>query len=273
MRSPPAFPLSPAVPGPADEVLVLDCETTGLNPRIDEVIAVAAIVIRGSRIMTSEAYKAIVRADRVPTSESIKVHRLRARDVAEGRPMHEVFPELLRFIGGRPIVGYYVDFDVRMLDKYIFRYIEAKLTNRRIEVSEIYFALKYGGAPPGTVLDLRFQSILVRPRHSQSRATRCLQRCPDDRHDVRAAQGHASARRSHRARARRSAGASDRRLSSAHGARCGPGHEVGMLPVSSGQFPGGLCRSVEKPGSSSLMTELGSTPDVRRRSGAPEPLA
>ena len=57
MRSPPAFPLSPAVPGPADEVLVLDCETTGLNPRIDEVIAVAAIVIRGSRIMTSEAYK------------------------------------------------------------------------------------------------------------------------------------------------------------------------------------------------------------------------
>jgi DNA polymerase III subunit epsilon len=147
-------------PGPADEVLVLDCETTGLNPRIDEVIAVAAIVIRGNRIVTSEAYKALIRADRVPTSESIKVHRLRARDVAGGRPVHEVLPELLRFIGGRPIVGYYVDFDVRMLDKYVLRYIESKLPNRRIEVSEIYYALKYGGAPPGTVLDLRFQSIL-----------------------------------------------------------------------------------------------------------------
>ena len=56
---------------------------------------------------------------------------------------------MLRFIGGRPIVGYYVDFDVRMLDKYVLRYIEAKLPNRRIEVSEIYYALKYGGAPPG----------------------------------------------------------------------------------------------------------------------------
>jgi DNA polymerase-3 subunit epsilon len=148
-------------PGPADEVLVLDCETTGLNPRIDEVIAVAAIVIRGNRIVTSEAYKALIRADRVPTSESIKVHRLRARDVAGGRPVHEVLPELLRFIGGRPIVGYYVDFDVRMLDKYVLRYIESKLPNRRIEVSEIYYAIKYGGAPPGTVLDLRFQSILA----------------------------------------------------------------------------------------------------------------
>ncbi|MBL0406948.1 3'-5' exonuclease [Microvirga aerilata] len=148
-------------PGPPDEVVVLDCETTGLNPRTDEVIAVAAIVIRGNHIMTSKAYRAVIRSDRDPTSESIKIHRLRAHDVAQGRPMHEVLPELLRFIGGRPIVGYYVDFDVRMLDKYILRYIEAKLPNPRIEVSEIYFALKYGDAPPGTVLDLRFQSILA----------------------------------------------------------------------------------------------------------------
>ncbi len=147
-------------PGPPDEVVVLDCETTGLNPRIDEVIAIAAIMIRGSRIMTSEAFRAVIRADKAPTSASIKVHRLRARDVAQGRAMHEVLPELLRFIGGRPIVGYYVDFDVRMLDKYVLRYIEAKLPNRRIEVSAIYYALKYGGAPPGTVHDLRFQSIL-----------------------------------------------------------------------------------------------------------------
>ncbi len=148
-------------PGPPDEVVVLDCETTGLNPRTDEVIAVAAMVIRGNRIVTSKAYRAVIRADRDPTSQSIKIHRLRAQDVAQGRPMHEVLPELLRFIGGRPIVGYYVDFDVRMLDKYVLRYIEAKLPNLRIEVSEIYFALKYGGAPPGTVLDLRFRSILA----------------------------------------------------------------------------------------------------------------
>lgn len=148
-------------PGPPDEVVVLDCETTGLNPRTDEVIAVAAIVISGNQIMTSKAYRAVIRADRGPTSQSIKIHRLRAQDVAQGRPMHEVLPELLRFIGGRPIVGYFVDFDIRMLDKYILRYIEAKLPNPRIEVSKIYYALKYGGAPPGTVLDLRFQSIVA----------------------------------------------------------------------------------------------------------------
>jgi DNA polymerase-3 subunit epsilon len=147
-------------PGPPDEVVVLDCETTGLNPRTDEVIAVAAVIVKGRRILASEAFRAVIRSDKDPTSVSIKVHRLRARDVAEGRAMHEVLPEFLRFIGGRPIVGYYIDFDVRMLDKYILRYIEAKLPNRLIEVSSMYYALKYGGAPPGTVLDLRFASIL-----------------------------------------------------------------------------------------------------------------
>lgn len=146
-------------PGPPGEVVVLDCETTGLNPKIDEVIAIAALIIRGRRIMTSEPFRAVIRPDKNPTSTSIKVHRLRARDVVEGRAMHEVLPEFLRFIGGRPIVGYYVDFDIRMLDKYVLRFIEAKLPNRRIEVSSMYYALKYGGAPPGTVHDLRFVSI------------------------------------------------------------------------------------------------------------------
>ena len=148
-------------PGPPDESVVIDCETTGLNPRRDDVIAVAAIRIRGSRILTSEAYRAIIRSDKAPTSESIKVHQLRAKEVSEGRGLHHVLPELLRFIGSRPIVGYYVDFDVAMLDKHVLRFIETKLPNPRIEVSEIYYALKYRNAPPGAVHDLRFASILA----------------------------------------------------------------------------------------------------------------
>jgi DNA polymerase-3 subunit epsilon len=147
-------------PGPPDEVVVIDCETTGLNPRRDEVIAIAAIKIRGRRILTSEAYRVVLRSDKAPSSASIKVHQLRAKEVAEGREMHEVLPELLRFIGGRPLVGYYIDFDVRMLDKYVLPFIQAKLPNQRLEVSEIYYALKYRNAPPGTVHDLRFAAIL-----------------------------------------------------------------------------------------------------------------
>jgi DNA polymerase III subunit epsilon len=147
-------------PGPADEVVAIDCETTGLNVRTDDVITIAAIKIRGSRILTSERFEAVVRPDASMRAENIKVHRLRQADVAQSPLIRKVLPRLLHFVGGRPLVGYYVDFDIAMLDKYILPHIGIELPNRRIEVSKLYYERKYGDAPANTVIDLSFAAIL-----------------------------------------------------------------------------------------------------------------
>jgi DNA polymerase-3 subunit epsilon len=149
-------------PGPPGEVVSLDCETTGLDPSMDDILAVAAVRIRGNRILLSERFEALVRPEESQAgAASIKVHRIRRADVADALPMRRVLPDLLRFIGGRPLVGYYIDFDVRMLDKYAKDLLQVKLPNRQIEVSELYFDRKYGDAPPGTVFDLRFAAMLA----------------------------------------------------------------------------------------------------------------
>lgn len=149
-------------PGPEGEVVSLDCETTGLNPEADDIVAVAAVRIRGNRILLSERFQALVRPEESEAgAASIKVHRIRRADVAGAQPMRRVLPELLRFIGGRPLVGYYIDFDVRMLDKYVKDLIQSKLPNPRIEVSALYYDRKYGDAPPGTAFDLRFGAMLA----------------------------------------------------------------------------------------------------------------
>lgn len=147
-------------PEPGNEYVSLDCETTGLDTRRDEIVAVAAVVVRGNRILTSRRFEAVVRPESAPTATSIKVHGLRSRDLAAGRPMRDVLPELLAFIGSRPLLGYYIDFDARMLDRYVAAEYRAWLPNRRIEVSSLYFDRKYAGAPPGTQHDLRFAAIL-----------------------------------------------------------------------------------------------------------------
>jgi DNA polymerase-3 subunit epsilon len=147
-------------PGPKDEVVAIDCETTGLNVRTDDIITIAAIKIRGNRILTSERFEVIVRPDAHMQAEAIKVHRLRQADVAQSPLIRKVLPRLLHFVGGRPLVGYYVDFDIAMLDKHILPYIGIELPNRRIEVSKLYYERKYGDAPANTVIDLSFAAIL-----------------------------------------------------------------------------------------------------------------
>jgi len=147
-------------PGPPDEAVSIDCETTGLNPRKDDIVTIAAIKIRGARILTSERFQATLRPEARMRPDAIKIHRLREADVAEGRAMRDVIPDFLRFIGGRPLVGYYLDFDVTMLNKHVRRFLGVELPNQRIETSALYYERKYGDAPPGTQIDLSFASLL-----------------------------------------------------------------------------------------------------------------
>jgi DNA polymerase III subunit epsilon len=69
------------------------------------------------------------------------------------------------------LVGYWIQFDVRMLNKYLLAMIDTRLPNRRIDVSRLYYDRKYGTAPPGTRIDLRYAAIRAdlklpaRPQH------------------------------------------------------------------------------------------------------------
>ncbi len=147
-------------PGPSDETVSIDCETTGLNTRKDDIVTIAAIKIRGARILTSERFEATLRPEARMRPDAIKIHRLREADVENGRAMRHIIPDFLRFIGGRPLVGYYLDFDVAMLNRHVRRFLGVDLPNQRIETSALYYERKYGDAPPGTQVDLHFASLL-----------------------------------------------------------------------------------------------------------------
>ena len=146
---------------PPGEAVSIDCETTGLDRRRDDIVSIAAVRIKGNRILTSQRFEVLVRPTARMNPAAIKIHHLRERDVAVGRAMAEVLPALLRFIGPRPLVGYYLEFDCAMIDRYLRRWLGIELPNARIEVSGLYYDRKYSDAPPGTHVDLTFQAILA----------------------------------------------------------------------------------------------------------------
>ena len=86
---------------PPDEWVSFDCETTGLDTRHDEIVAIGAVRIRGQRIMTSERLELLVRPEKkVLSAESIRIHRLRGQDVEAGLPAGEAVERLLRAFNG-----------------------------------------------------------------------------------------------------------------------------------------------------------------------------
>lgn len=145
---------------PSGEVVSVDCETTGLDPRRDEVLTIAAIRISGRRIRCADRLTLTVRPERAPTKETVRVHWLRPVDVGAGMPMAEALPKLLDFVGGRPIVGYFVNFDVDILGRYARSLIGCGLPNQTIEVSRLYYRWRYAESHwIGRECDLKFDTI------------------------------------------------------------------------------------------------------------------
>jgi len=149
---------------PPDEWVALDCETTGLNVHRDEIISVGAVRIVGDRILTSERLQLLVRPGKRRISvDSVRVHGLRERDVVEGMDPDEAMMALMRFIGSRPIVGYYLEFDVAMIDRAIFPLLGMGLPQQKIEVSAMFYDWKRRQLPPyyePAQIDLRFATVM-----------------------------------------------------------------------------------------------------------------
>lgn len=142
-----------------DELVCYDCETTGLNPKVDDIVTIAAVKIKNNKILTSESFERMVRPKKKLSGDSIKIHRIRECDLAETKDIDEVVMEFLDFVGNRPLVGYYLEFDVAMVNKYLKPKLGITLPHKQNEVSAIYYDKKLPAIPQGNI-DLRFDTIL-----------------------------------------------------------------------------------------------------------------
>ena len=141
------------------EYVVFDTETTGLNPKKDEILSIGAVKIRDNKILTSQTFEVFIKNSCEISSKSIEIHQIRPCDLDDAKTTDVAIREFLNFIGSRPLIGYFLEFDVNMINKYIKPMLGITLPNRMIEVSEVYFDKTIRFIPQGNI-DLRFDTIL-----------------------------------------------------------------------------------------------------------------
>ena len=150
---------------PAGEWVAIDCETTGLDVRRDEIISIAAIPIKNNSLLTSQRLELLIKPTQELSAESVRVHRLRACDLESGLDAHSAARAFLHFIGSRPLVGYYTEFDIAMINKIVYPVLGIRLPNAQLDVCNIYYDYKFKQLPPyqqyaNADIDFRFVSLM-----------------------------------------------------------------------------------------------------------------
>ena len=145
-----------------DELVSIDCETTGLDTRQDQILSVGAIRIKGDTLLTSERLDFLVRPERPVSERTILIHHIRPIDLADAVPLSDAMRRVLDFVGTRPLVGYFLEFDVAMLNRHIRPLTGIPLLNRKIEVSRLYYDWRTRQLPAGANIDLKFETIRTR---------------------------------------------------------------------------------------------------------------
>jgi DNA polymerase III subunit epsilon len=125
-----------------DEYVCFDCETTGLNPKKDDIVSIGAVIIKNNTIVSSKKFVKFVKPKTKLQAEAIKIHHIRVCDLEDAEDINTVIDEFLDFIGNRTLVGYFLEFDIAMINKYVKPKLGITLPNKTLEVSAIYHDYK-----------------------------------------------------------------------------------------------------------------------------------
>lgn len=147
-------------PPPQAEWVCFDCETTSLDLRKAEILSIGAVKIQDNKILTSQKLELLIKPQTPIDETSIKIHQLRHCDLAQGLTPQEAILHFLYFIGSRPLIGYYLTFDIAMINKYLRPLLGITLPHPQIDVSGLYYNYKQNVFRPIEV-DLRFDAILT----------------------------------------------------------------------------------------------------------------
>jgi DNA polymerase-3 subunit epsilon len=148
----------------------VDVETTGLDLRRDSIVSIGVAPVRDGRICCGESYYSLVRPDHPLSVASIRVHSLRAADLAAAPAAADVAGPVAALLAGRVVVAHAAWIE-RAFVRRLLRRAGARLTSPMIDTAALARALGYAagtadGHEPSLELLARRLSLPVYAPHN-----------------------------------------------------------------------------------------------------------
>jgi DNA polymerase III epsilon subunit family exonuclease len=95
------------------ELVVIDVETTGTDPKMSDLLEIAAVKVKGTNVVDS--WSTLVNPGRPIVGN--QVHGITDKDVAGAPSPKEAAEQLLKFVGDATVVGHNVGFDLGFIEE------------------------------------------------------------------------------------------------------------------------------------------------------------
>ncbi len=139
---------APAPPSDAKRWVVIDVETTGLDVRDDELLAIAAVAVcfddaGKPRLELHDTYEAVLHHAGASTDkDNILVHGIGVAAQRAGAPPPQILADFERWLGASPLVAWHAAFDRAMIGRAAQRHLRRVWPNAWLDLAPVAKALE-----------------------------------------------------------------------------------------------------------------------------------
>ncbi|MFO1307815.1 MAG: 3'-5' exonuclease [Burkholderiales bacterium] len=102
--------------GDADaRLVVVDTETSGLDPERDDLLSIGAVAVDGAGILPDDSFEVVLRNRPAGDASNVVVHGIGYGAQAAGVPAPEALASFHGYLAGARCVGFHADFDRKVL--------------------------------------------------------------------------------------------------------------------------------------------------------------
>lgn len=131
-------------PVEAVRFVVLDSETTGLDPRRDKLISIGAVAVEGGEIRLEDSFEVLLQM--AYNNSSVTVHGITRDEASVGYGEREGVEMFLEYLRDGVIVGHHIGHDIEALSCAMERHWGRRIENRSLDTMDLTLHLERDGA-------------------------------------------------------------------------------------------------------------------------------
>lgn len=120
------------------DYVAMDLETTGLNPRLDKIIEIGAVKVRGGEVV--DTFCTYINPAKSIPERITELTGIRNEDVADAPYIEEVLPQFMAFLGEDYLLGHNIIFDYSFVKKAA---VNQKITFEREGIDTLRIARRF----------------------------------------------------------------------------------------------------------------------------------